>query len=242
MGFTGFILQPTGRLATLVENILPHLNALRSLDLGQDTGFGITNCRIDTIQCSLDYLRVPMRTIEHLCHLMSIETLSTTLKQLHVTMRSQAAPVRIGNDLPKQLVLPKMVNLHTFTFVQSIFSENRIQWSTIDFLTGPNVMPRLRQMNLVIFITVNDLNCINRSALFTDDRRINVQFAFIMDDLFLDIQLRQHMPHGNHFHPREIIHATCVVSCLTQEYRELTNINCYVSNLVLLFDFSSITS
>ena len=153
-------------------------------------------------------------------------------------MRSLDAGIR--NDLPKQLVLPKMINLHTFTFVQSIFSENRIQWSTIDFLTSPNVMSRLRQMNLVIFITINDLNCINRSALFIDDRRINVQFAFIMDDTFLGIQLSQHMPHGNRFHPREIVHATCVVSWLTPEYRELTNINCYVSNLVLLFDFSSI--
>jgi len=173
---------------------------------------------------------------------MSIETLSTTLEQLHVTMRNLY--VGILNDLPKQLVLPKMINLHTFTFVQSIFSENRIHWSTIDFLTGPNVMPRLRQMNLVIFITVNDLDCINRSALFTDDRRINVQFAFIMDDTSFGIRLREHMSHGNRFHPREIVHATCVVSCLTPKYRQLTNtdVNFYVSNLLFLFNFSSITS
>ena len=171
---------------------------------------------------------------------MSIETLSTTLQQLHVTMRSLGVGTR--NDLPRQLVLPKMTNLHTFTFIQSIFSANRIQWSTIDILTGSNVMPRLRQMNLVIFITVDDLNSINRSALFTDDRRINVQFAFIVDDISQGIQLNQHMPHGSRFHPREIVYATCVVSWLTPEYRELTNINCYVSNLVSVLDFSSIPS
>ncbi len=98
MGFTGYILHPRGRLATLVENILPHLSALRSLDLDQDTGLGIMTCHIDTIQCPLNYLRVPMRAIDHLCHLMSIETLSTTLEQLHVTMRSLGAGIR--NDLP----------------------------------------------------------------------------------------------------------------------------------------------
>lgn len=113
-------MHPRGRLPTLVEIVLPHLSALRSLDLGEDTGFGITNCRIDTIQCPLNYLRVPMPDINQLCHIMSLETLSTTLEQLHVTMRSLGAGKR--NALPKQLALPKMNHLHTFTVVQSIFS------------------------------------------------------------------------------------------------------------------------
>jgi hypothetical protein len=222
-----------------MENILPHLSVLRSLDLGQDTGMGLPLWHITTIQCPLNYLRLPCQHIKQLCDVMSLETLSTTLEQLHVTMRS----LRMGskNDLPKELVFPKMINLHTFVLVQSIFSQNRIQWSTIEFLTSPNIMPVLRQVNLVIFITADDLNCINRSALFTDDRRIDIQFAFIMDDSSLGIQLSQHMPHGSRFHPRQIVRATCIASWLTPEYRELTNINCYVSNLIVIpFQFDNI--
>jgi hypothetical protein len=222
-----------------MENILPHLSALRSLDLGQDTGMGLPLWHITTIQCPLNYLRLPCQNIKQLCDVMSLEALSTTLEQLHVAMRS----LNMGskNDLPKELVLPKMINLHTFVLVQSIFSKNRIQWSTIEFLTSPNIMPVLRQVNLVIFINVDDLNCINRSALFTDDRRIDIQFAFIMDDSSLGIQLSQHMPHGSRFHPRQIVGVTCVLSYLSQNYQELTNINCYVSNCIItLFLFDNI--
>ncbi|CAF5018562.1 unnamed protein product [Rotaria sp. Silwood1] len=203
IGFTGCILHPRGRLSTLVENVLPHLSALRSLDLGQDIGLGLTNWYITTIQSPLNYLRVSMQDIPHLCHVISRETLSTTLEQLHVTMRS--LHVIRENSLPKGLVLSKMINLHTFTLVQSIFSYNRIEWSTIESLTAPNVMPVLRRMNLAIFITVDDLYCINRSSLFIDDRRIDVQFVFIIDDTSLGIQLSHHVPHGSHFHPRQIV-------------------------------------
>ncbi|CAF2213932.1 unnamed protein product [Rotaria magnacalcarata] len=203
MGFTGHIGHPRGRLPILAENVLPHLNALCSLDLGQDTGFGLTNWYITTIQCPLNYLRVSMTHIPHLCHVMSRETLSTTLEQLHVTMRSQH--VRRKNSLPKGLVLSKMINLHTFTLVQSIFyRSSRIEWSTIESLTASNVMPALRRMDLAIFITVDDLDCINRSSLFMDDRRIDIQFAFIIDDTSRGNQLSHYVPHGSRFHPRQI--------------------------------------
>ncbi|CAF4286715.1 unnamed protein product [Rotaria sp. Silwood2] len=233
-GFTGYILHPRGRLPTLVKNVLPHLSALQSLDLGQDVGFGLTNWYITTIQSSLNYLRVSMEDIPHLCHVMSRETRSTTLEQLHVTMRSLHA--RSKNSLPKGLVLSKMINLHTFTLVQSIFSYNRIEWSTIESLTASNVMPVLRRMNLAIFITVDHLNCINRSSLFIDDRQIDVQFAFIIDDISLGIQLSHHVPHGSRFHPRQIVGVTCVLSYLSRKYQELTNINCYFNNYSLAYD------
>ncbi|CAF1374541.1 unnamed protein product [Rotaria sordida] len=154
-GFTGYILHPRGRLPTLVKNVLPHLSALQSLDLGQDVGFDLTNC---------------------------------------------------------------------------------IEWSTIESLTASNVMPVLRRMNLAIFITVDHLNCINRSSLFIDDRQIDVQFAFIIDDTSLGIQLSHHIPHGSRFHPREIVGVTCVLSCLSREYQELTNINCYFNNYSWAYD------
>ncbi|CAF2749440.1 unnamed protein product [Rotaria sp. Silwood2] len=205
MGFTGYISHPRGRLSTLMKNVLPHLSALRSLDLGQDIGLGLTNWYITTIQSPLNYLRVSMNDIPHLCHVISRETLSTTLEQLHVTMRN--AHVGRENSLPNGLVLSKMINLHTFTLVQSIFSYDRIEWSTIESLTAPNVMPVLRRMNLAIFITVGHLNCINRSSLFIDDRRIDVQFAFIIDDTSLGIQLSHHVLHGSRVYPRQIFNS-----------------------------------
>ncbi|CAF4502227.1 unnamed protein product [Rotaria sp. Silwood2] len=235
MGFTGYIGHPRGRFPILVKNVLPHLNALRSLDLGQDTGFGLTNWYITTIQCPLNYLRVSMEHIPHLCHVMSRETLSTTLKQLHVTMRSENT--RRKNSLPKGLVLSKMINLHTFTLAQSIFyRSSRIEWSTIESLTAPNVMPVLRRMDLAIFITVDDLDCINRSSLFMDDRRIDIQFAFIIDDTSLGNQLSHYVPHGSRFHPRQIVGVTCVISCLSRNYQELTNINCYFDSYPWAYD------
>ena len=127
--------HPEGCLGTLIENVLPHLNALRSLDLGQETGLGIRNWRIKTIPCPLNYLRAPMCNMEQLYELMSVETLSTTLEQLHVTIRNlPGGAIRV----PRPLILAQMIHLHSFTFAQSMFSDNRIEWSNIDFLTSCN--------------------------------------------------------------------------------------------------------
>ncbi len=224
-----------------MENVLPHLSALRSLDLGQDTGFGLTTWNITTIQSPLNYLRVSLEHIPQLCHVISRDTLSTTLEQLHVTLRSSHASKE--NSIPKELTLSKMINLHTFTLVQSMFTyiDNRIEWSTIESLTAPNVMPVLRRMNLAILITIDDLDCINRSSLFIDDRRIDIQFAIITADTSLGNEVRNYLPHGSRFHPRQIVGVTCVLSYLSQNYQELTNINCYVSNCIItLFLFDNI--
>lgn len=125
-----------------------------------------------------------------------------------------------------------MMNLHTFTLVQTILSDNRIEWSTIELLTAPNYMPILRRVNLAIFITLDELHGMKRSLLFTDDRRIDVQFAFIVDDVSSGVQLSDQVPHGSRFHPRQVVGATCVRSGLSPEYRHLPNINCHVSTSV----------
>ena len=210
---------------------LPYLNALHSLDCGQDTGFGLVNWYVTRVQCPLKYLRVPINDISQLVHLISRETLSTTLEQLYVTMRNDH--MRRDNSLPTGLALPSMINLHTFTLVQSIFAISRIQWSVIELLTTPNVMPRLRRMNLAIFISVNELDSINRSALFIDDRQIDIQFAFITDHTSLSNEVADNLPRGSRFHPREIVGVTCVLSHLLQNYRQMTNVNCYVSICVI---------
>lgn len=206
---------------------MPHLNALRSLDCGQDTGFGLVGWNITRVQCPLKYLRVPINNLSQLAHLISTETLSTTLEQLHVTMRNDH--MRRENSLPTRLVLPSMINLHTFTLVQSIFGSSKIEWSTIESLTAPNIMPVLQRMNLAVFISVNELESINRSSLFMDDRKIDIQFAFIIDDTSICNEVGNNLPRGSRFRPREIVGVTCVVSHLLQNYREMTNANCYVS-------------
>jgi hypothetical protein len=229
LGFAGHILRPLGRLPTLVQNVLPHLISLRSLDLGQDTGFGPTNWRITTIQSPLTYLRISLAHSVHLYHVISAEAFPTTLEQLHVTLRSYHWMTK---ELSEKLELPSMVHLHTFTVIESIFSTDRIEWSTIELLTAPKVMPVLRRINLAIFVTVNDLYNINESPLFTDNRRIDVQFAFIVDDASLDIQLSHQLPHGSRFHPREVVGVTCTVSSQSESYKESTNLDCYVSIII----------
>jgi hypothetical protein len=231
MGFAGDTLRPRGRLPILVQNILPHLTSLRSLDLGQDTGFGLTNWQITTIHSPLKYLRVSLHDIAHVFHVISADKLSTTLEQFHITLRS--IDPMCEKNLPEKLELPPMMHLHTFTLIQSIFSENRIEWSTIESLTAPNVMPVLQRVNLAIFISVHDLDRINGSLLFTDDRQIDVQFAFIVDSSSLGIQLSHQMPRGSRFHPREVIGVTCVVSWLFLKDQQPTNRNCYVSIVLM---------
>ena len=104
-------------------------------------------------------------------------------------------------------------------------------------------MPSLRQMNMVFFLTLDDLDSIKRSALFTDHRQVDVQFAFIIDDTFQGVDLTQHLPpQANRVHRREIVHARCLVNYLIHESLGPTNLDRDVSNLVFLLVFSSITS
>ncbi len=214
-----------------MQDVLPHLISLRSLDFGQETGFGLTNWQVTTIHSPPKYLRVSLTDTAHLFHVVSAERLSTTLEQFHVTLRSMDSMYE--NISPKELELPPMMHLHTFILILSIFSQSRIKWSTIELLTAPKVMPVLRRINLAIFITMDDLDCMNRSLLFNDDRQIDVQFAFIIDSSSLGIQLSHQMPRGSHFHPREVIGVTCVVSWLFLKDQQPTNRNCYVSIVLM---------
>ena len=220
-------MRPRGRLATLVANVLPHLVSLRSLDLGQDTGMGLASSKVTMVHSRLTYLRISLQDVAHLYHIMSSKTLSTTLEQFHVTLR--CVDPECEKFLPDDLELPSMLNLHTFTLVQTILSDNRIDWSTIESLTAQNHMPVLRRLNLAIFIPMDDFYMIKRSFIFTDDRRVDVQFAFIVDDLSSGVERSDQVPNGSRFHPRQVVGATCVVSDLSPRNRHLPDINCHVS-------------
>ena len=227
MGYAGNTSRPRGRLATLVKDVLPHLTSIRLLDLGQDTGNGLISPELTMIHNRLTYLRVSLQDIAHLYHVMSSKTLPTTLKQFHATMRHKNP--MCDRLLPEDLILPPMINLHTFTLVQTILSYNRYEWSTFEYITAPDHMPVLRRVNLAIFTTIDELDQINSSLLFTDDRRIDVQFAFAIDDDSLGIQLSHQVPHGSRFHPRQVVGVTCVVSELCSYHEHSTDMNCYVS-------------
>ena len=222
-------MRPRGRLPKLVEDVLPHLTSLRFLDLGQDTGFGLTNLQITTTPTRLTYLRVSLTDVAHLYHLMSNKTLSTTLEQLHVTLRSMDPLCE--KLLPEDLELPPMINLHTFTLIQTILSDNRIEWSTIESITAPDHMPIVRRVNLAIFTTIDDLYRINRSLLFTDNRRIDLQFAFIINSVSANIQSIHQMVHGSRFHPRQVVGVTCGLNLLPPPHRNSADTNCHVSIL-----------
>ena len=77
------------------------------------------------------------------------------------------------------------------------------------------------------------MDYIDGSLLFTDDRQIDVQFAFIVDNSSLGIQLSHQIPRGSRFHPREVVGVTCVASCLLLKDEQPTNLNCYVSIVLM---------
>jgi hypothetical protein len=105
-----------------------------------------------------------------------------------------------------------MVNLHTFTLVQTFFSVLKIEWTDFEILTSSNVMPILRRANVSLFINTNDLSCIGSTPLFTDHRHVDVHFAFNLINCPQYIKVTPYIPRGNRFHPREIVGATFVVN------------------------------
>ena len=184
---------------------------------------------VKPIECPLTYLRLPAQNITRLCKIMSLEKLSTTLEHLHVAMRS--LDQGILNDLPEELSLCKMIHLRSFSLVQTVFTRNIIEWSTIEYLTSPNVMPVLRKMKLILLITKDDLPYMNRSAVFTDNRQVDVQFIFFMDSVRAVTRFSKQIPHGSHFHPRQIIGVTYAVKKWKLKYRHSTNLKSYVSSI-----------
>jgi hypothetical protein len=125
----------------IVQNFfLRHLPALRLFDLGinPETGF-IKKWYITSILPSLTYLRLPLRLVCDLWRVISTRPLSNTLRQLHITITDH--PWNTEHSLPEEFPRPRMTLLRTFTFAQAFFSESKIEWATIEMLTGPDIMP-----------------------------------------------------------------------------------------------------
>ena len=72
----------------------------------------------------------------------------------------------------------EMVNLHTFTLVQTFFSRFSIDWAHFELLTSSKVMSALQRTNVALFMNINDFSHIRSAPLFTDHCRVEVNFAF----------------------------------------------------------------
>jgi hypothetical protein len=168
-----------------------------------------------------------------LVRLISTAPLSNALHQLHIKVGNSSYNSRLSISTSNFSI--RMVNLHTFTLMQEFFSMLTIEWTLFEMLTSSNAMPVLRRANVSLFISTNDLNCIGLSLLFTDHRHIDVHFAFNLINCPEYIKVTQYIPHGNHFHPREIIGATFVVNRWSNRSQWLTDGDPFVSYYSIRF-------
>ncbi|CAF4516839.1 unnamed protein product [Rotaria socialis] len=123
-GFTRKYLYPLGHITPLVQNILLlHLSALRSLDLGTNNYNRMLFWRITSISVPLTYIRIVLNT------------------QLHVKLSDCYWDFEF--PLPTPNVLPRMNQLHTFTFAKSFQWKLNAEWTFVEILTSANVMPIL---------------------------------------------------------------------------------------------------
>jgi len=166
---------------------------------------------ITAVQVPLTYLRVVLNKMDSLLRVISTQPLLNTLRQLHVRIRDD----EFDEDfrLSATSLLPCMNHLQTFTFIKSLFHQFNDEWTFIETLTARNVMPTLQRANLTVAITVDDLNRIDRSALFTDDRRVHVRYAFVLNDNWQKhSDLSERIPRGSRYHPQQIGGAVLVCS------------------------------
>lgn len=105
----------------------------------------------------------------------------------------------------------QMVHLHTFTFLQKCFSSLTIEWANFEVLTSSKVMPVLRRANVSIFLGIDNLKSPRSLSLFTDHRHVDIHFAFHLINNPEYIPATQYIPHGNKFHPREIVGAKFII-------------------------------
>jgi hypothetical protein len=171
--------------------------------------------------------------MDTLIRLILTTPLSDTLRQLLVRISDSCSPLSISN------LSIRMINLHTFTLVQTFSSMLTIEWTIFEMLTSSNVMPVLRHANVSICININDLNRISSSPLFTDYRHVDVHFAINLINCSQYINVTQYIPRGNRFHPREIASVIFLVKYVSDRLEWLTDGDPFVSycSIIFLFGF-----
>lgn len=157
----------------------------------------------------LTYLRIHLLSLDSLIRVMSTPPLCHTLRQLHVLLGASGSETCFGKLTSKICI--QMIHLHTFTFLQKCISSITIEWTDFEVLISSKVMPVLRRANVSIFLSIDSLKSLRSSSLFTDHRHVDVHFAFHLLNSSEHIQGTQYIPHGNHFHPREIVGVKLVI-------------------------------
>lgn len=237
-GFTTEELYPIGDMNDLLKRIvLVHLPALRSLDLGVNYNYGTTWPFISTT-VPLTYIRLYLPNINNLVKLMSTPPLFDTLRQLHIQTNNSADALSFPSISTLSI---EMANLHTFTLVQAFFYTCTIDWSHIELLTSSKVMPALRRANIALFMKIDDFVRIHKAPLFTDQRHVEVNFAFSLVNNSRYNEMTKFIPCGSRFHPREIVGATFVVDYWSGISEQVDNADPYVNrHLMILLEISSL--
>jgi hypothetical protein len=101
-----------------------------------------------------------------------------------------------------------MPSLQTFTFMKPLYYENTEEWAFLDMLTSSQVMPVLKRIHLIVAITISDLDRIDQSMIFDDDRHVDVHYAMLLNDNQCHTELSKRVPRGSRSHPRSIATAT----------------------------------
>ncbi|CAF3260355.1 unnamed protein product [Rotaria socialis] len=202
------VCYPAWNLCDFITEVFHHLPALRSLDLGTAESFFLHRWNFKTIQTPLINLTLTLSTTHALLMIMSTEPLAHTLQRLHITLNDHCSDMEYS--LCDTNLLPEMKALHIFSFTKSFVWHCIEEWKFIDALTSSRIMPILRRMNFSVVIDVNDLVEMNRSALFTDFRHIDVHYTFIINDDRSHMELREYILHNNKLHSNQIVSATFI--------------------------------
>lgn len=223
---------PIGDMKDLIDNVvLGRLPALRSLDGGMNyfqTCWPFTHAIVP-----LTYIRLYLPNINSLVRLMSTPPLCETLRQLHIQTNNCVYPLSPPPSISALSI--EMVNLQTFTLVQSFFYQFIIEWTHFELLTSSMVMPALRRANISLFMNINDFSRIRSAPIFNDHRRVEVNFAFSVINCPQYNEMTRFIPCGGRFYPREIVGATFVANEWIYRSEWPSSIDPYVSSHCMMF-------
>jgi hypothetical protein len=209
--------------------LLQNLPRLRSLDLGFNTGQFIIDWRTAPVQVLLTHLRITVHLPVELLRIMATEPLCKTLRQLHVKTRDVGFKRLFRlSDVDPSL---RMSSLHTFTFMKPLYHENTEEWAFIEMLTSSEVMPVLKRIHVIVAISILDLERIDQSAVFNDDRNVDVHFAMLLNDNQCHAELTKRVPRGSRSHPRSIASGTFDRNMSDYDWRQKLPVFLYVSDL-----------
>lgn len=224
---------PKGEVMLLINDVLlVQLPALRSLDL--DVNFYRTAWPFTSAIAPLAYIRISLWNMRTLVKLMSTSPLSNTLRHLHVILCDDYF-YNSSDNHPIHTVSAIMLNLRTFTLVQTYFSILTVEWKLVEMLTSSKVMPVLRRANLALPVSIDYLDRIRSAPIFIDHRHVEVNFAFSLINCRRYNEMTQLIPCGSHFYPREIAGATFIVNSWYERSKRLDNGDPYVSAYFMIF-------